>query len=73
MKIQVIKKAEKKPSDNNGCAFIVEQLPSHGSSGHFVTQRGRTMKIQMIKKAEKKPSDNTGCAFIVEQPLEPRR
>jgi hypothetical protein len=27
MKIQVIKKAEKKPSDNNGCAFIIEQLP----------------------------------------------
>jgi hypothetical protein len=26
MKIQVIKKAEKKPTDNNGCAFIVEQL-----------------------------------------------
>ncbi len=26
MKIQVIKKAEKKPSDN-GCAFIIEQLP----------------------------------------------
>jgi hypothetical protein len=27
MKIHVIKKAEKKPSDNSGCAFIVEQLP----------------------------------------------
>jgi hypothetical protein len=26
MKIHVIKKAEKKPTDNNGCAFIVEQL-----------------------------------------------
>jgi hypothetical protein len=26
MKIQIVKKAEKKPSDNNGCAFIVEQL-----------------------------------------------
>ena len=25
MKIQIIKKAEKKPSDNTGCAFIVEQ------------------------------------------------
>ena len=27
LKIQVIKKAEKKPSDNAGCAFIIEQLP----------------------------------------------
>ncbi len=27
MKIQIIKKAEKRPSDNNGCAFIVEQMP----------------------------------------------
>jgi len=27
MKIHVIKKAERKPIDNNGCAFIVEQLP----------------------------------------------
>jgi hypothetical protein len=26
MKIQVIKKAEKKPSDQSGCAFIIEQL-----------------------------------------------
>ena len=26
MKIQVIKKADKKPSDTSGCAFIVEQL-----------------------------------------------
>jgi hypothetical protein len=23
----VIKKADKKPSDNSGCAFIIEQLP----------------------------------------------
>jgi len=28
MKIQVIKKAEKKPTDNSGCAFIIEQLPA---------------------------------------------
>ena len=27
MKIQVVKNAEKKPSDGNGCPFIVEQLP----------------------------------------------
>jgi len=27
MKIRIIKKADRKPSDNNGCAFIVEQLP----------------------------------------------
>jgi hypothetical protein len=26
MKILVVKKAEKKPSDVSGCAFIVEQL-----------------------------------------------
>jgi hypothetical protein len=25
MKIQIIKKADKKPSDSAGCAFIVEQ------------------------------------------------
>jgi hypothetical protein len=25
MKIQIVKKAEKKPSDSAGCAFIVEQ------------------------------------------------
>jgi hypothetical protein len=25
MRIQIVKKAEKKPSDNTGCAFIVEQ------------------------------------------------
>ena len=35
MKIQVIKKAEKKPTDNSGCAFIVEQLPDRGSSWPF--------------------------------------
>lgn len=27
MRIHVIKKAEKKPSDTSGCAFIIEQLP----------------------------------------------
>ena len=27
MKIQVIKKAEKKPADQGGCPFIVECLP----------------------------------------------
>jgi hypothetical protein len=27
MKIQIIKKSQKKPSDTSGCAFIVEQLP----------------------------------------------
>jgi hypothetical protein len=27
LKIQVIKKADKKPSDSSGCAFIIEQLP----------------------------------------------
>jgi hypothetical protein len=25
MRIQIVKKAERKPSDNSGCAFIVEQ------------------------------------------------
>ncbi len=25
MKIQIIKKAQKKPSDASGCAFIIEQ------------------------------------------------
>ncbi len=25
MRIQIVKKADKKPSDNAGCAFIVEQ------------------------------------------------
>jgi hypothetical protein len=25
MRIQIVKKAEKKPSDSAGCAFIVEQ------------------------------------------------
>lgn len=25
MRILIVKKAEKKPSDNTGCAFIVEQ------------------------------------------------
>lgn len=28
LKIQVIKKAEKKPIDTSGCAFIIEQLPA---------------------------------------------
>ncbi len=27
MKIQIVKKAEKKPVPNNGCTFIVEGLP----------------------------------------------
>ncbi len=27
MKIHVIKKADRKPSDTSGCAFIIEQLP----------------------------------------------
>jgi hypothetical protein len=27
MKIQVIKKADKKPNPHSGCAFVIEQMP----------------------------------------------